>query len=93
VLPETEPESAAVFAERTRASLEQEEFVIDGTRITLTISLGVAGITAAGGITDTEILMKAADDALYGAKNGGRNRYVRAPDIEGKSINHNNKAA
>jgi len=90
VLPQTEPESAVVFAERTRAALEKEEFVIDGNQINLTMSLGVAGITAKGGLTDPETMMKEADRALYDAKNGGRNRYVRAPDIEGKP---NRKAA
>ena len=92
VLPETEPESAAVFAERTRAALEEEEFVIDDTRITLTISLGVAGITTSGGITEPESFMKAADAALYEAKNNGRNRYDRAPDIEGTPTSHNKAA-
>ncbi len=91
VLPQTEAESATVFAERTRAALEQEKFVIDGKEINLTMSLGVAGISAAGGITDPETMMKAADKALYDAKNSGRNRYVCAPDIEGKP--RNNRAA
>ena len=81
VLPETEPESAAVFAERTRATLEAEEFSIDGHEIKLTMSLGVSGITASGDFADPETMIKIADKALYAAKNGGRNRFVRAPDI------------
>lgn len=87
VLPQTDPDSAAVFAERTRAALESEQLVIDGNEIALTMSLGVAGILATGGITDTEKMMKTADKAMYEAKRGGRNRYVRAPDIDGKSVN------
>lgn len=92
VLPQTDPESAVVFAERTRASLEKEEFVYEGNHINLTMSLGVAGIATTGGITEPENLMKAADKALYDAKNGGRNRYVRAPDINSKPDNNSEAA-
>jgi PleD family two-component response regulator len=41
----------------------------------LTISAGVAVSAGAG---DTDGLLKAADEALYAAKSGGRNRVARA---------------
>jgi len=67
-------------------------FVYEGNHINLTMSLGVAGIATTGGITEPENLMKAADKALYDAKNGGRNRYVRAPDINSKPDNNSEAA-
>jgi len=87
ILPQTDPENAVVFAERARAAVDAEELELDDVKINLTISLGVAGTYAQGGSTDPQTLINIADKALYEAKADGRNRYVRAPDINGKSTN------
>lgn len=76
ILPETHLEGAAELAERLRGAVETHEFpVSDDEKIHVTISLGVAVYPAA---KTAEALVQAADDALYRAKEAGRNRMVTA---------------
>src|SRR5581483_381286 len=72
ILHETDPEGAMVLAERIRASVEQATFP---GNLKLTISIGVA---ATNDETQFTSLMEKADEALYEAKEGGRNRVVLA---------------
>jgi two-component system cell cycle response regulator len=78
VMPETNLSGAAVVADRLRLAVCDEAFNLpaNGELIPVTISIGVA-ITAPGEDT-LEGLLKRADEALYAAKNGGRNRVVTA---------------
>jgi predicted signal transduction protein with EAL and GGDEF domain len=48
---------------------------VDGTPIATTVSIGVAG---GPGNIELDVLLAAADTALYQAKRGGRNRVVAA---------------
>jgi two-component system cell cycle response regulator len=64
---------AGLFAERLRLLVETTEFDHDGTRIPVTISIGVAAIPEIA-VNDHLELIAAADSALYMAKRGGRNR-------------------
>lgn len=74
VLPHTSAEGAAVVAERVRRLIAGNPFPAVGT---VTVSLGVADLAGAG---DAESLFRNADQALYEAKQAGRNRVaVRAP--------------
>jgi two-component system cell cycle response regulator len=71
VCPGTTEAQAAVCAERLRAAVEANG-VRNGThQVQVTVSLGVAERTAA--TTSFDALIKAADDAVYAAKAGGRN--------------------
>ncbi len=80
VLPQTEPANAAIFAERTRAAVENETIVLkDGTEINPTISLGVAGATSQCIPIEPKALISVVDKALYEAKSQGRNCFVVAP--------------
>jgi diguanylate cyclase (GGDEF)-like protein len=72
VLPEARLDAAVEVAERIRATLAARIF--EGRRVTL--SVGVAEYPTHG--EDSERLVAAADDALYRAKNEGRNRVKRA---------------
>lgn len=78
-LAETDGEGARVAAERIRQAIEAHRFVLDDVSIGVTISIGVA--TAPEDGTAVEGLVGAADQALYRAKETGRNRVcVRPPD-------------
>ncbi len=74
-LPETDPEVATRVAERLRAALEQLVVPADGREVRFTISIGVA--TFFTGVP-LDQAMERADQALYRAKEGGRNRVESA---------------
>jgi two-component system, cell cycle response regulator len=65
--------NAGVLGERLRARVEGETFDYQGTRLPVTISVGVSALPEANVATSPE-LVKAADGALYEAKRSGRNR-------------------
>jgi diguanylate cyclase (GGDEF)-like protein/putative nucleotidyltransferase with HDIG domain len=72
ILPDTEPDGGFALAERLRSAIHAE-FESDPTQLTISFGLAVYpkhGETAAA-------LLHAADEALYAAKQGGRNRTVR----------------
>ncbi len=66
-------------AERLRAVVEADAFLYEGRAIPVTISVGVAHMPDAA-IHSSKDLIATADDALYRAKETGRNRvvYLRA---------------
>ena len=67
--------SAGILAERLRATVEATVFDHEGTRLPITISVGVAGHPEVQ-IENGAQLIAAADAALYEAKRGGRNRVL-----------------
>ena len=76
-MPGTGPEEAAAAAERLRSAVEAIEFVAhESVRAPLTVSIGVACSQNATG--SPELLLQAADAALYDAKRNGRNRVEMA---------------
>ena len=76
VLPGTNLEGAARLAERTRVALEQRTILApDGTKIHVTVSLGVAAYPEGAGADN---LVAAADGALYEAKRAGKNKVMSA---------------
>lgn len=74
LLPETSAEEAVVFAERLRADLAALEVPHRGRTIRFSCSFGVAARTEDVAILDT--LLQRADEALYRAKDDGRNRVA-----------------
>jgi two-component system cell cycle response regulator len=78
VMPETDTTIAAAVAERLRTAVAREPFTInpDCRKLSVTISIGVA--SAATG-DDRDRLLSRADDALYAAKNRGRDCVVVRP--------------
>jgi diguanylate cyclase (GGDEF)-like protein len=77
LLPGTVLDAAVTFAERIRERVEKYAFTFeDGQSLHRTMSCGVASWPHPR-VGDQDALIKAADDALYVAKETGRNRVVR----------------
>ncbi|HUF26932.1 MAG TPA: diguanylate cyclase [Gemmatimonadaceae bacterium] len=76
LVPGISLDDAVTFAERVRKAVEEHTFTFDGGELKRTASFGVAAWPDAF-LADCEALVKAADDALYVAKETGRNRVVR----------------
>jgi diguanylate cyclase (GGDEF)-like protein len=70
--PQNSLEGAAVLAERVREAVESARFEIGDRKVGVTLSLGVAHYDRR--MSSPEKLVAAADRALYGAKQHGRNR-------------------
>ncbi len=68
-------DASAVAAERVRAVVGDRPFVVGGSRIELTASLGLT--TTCGSEAQEDVLAR-ADQALYAAKESGRNRVTAA---------------
>ena len=74
VLPETTVEGAAQLADRICSAVRREPFRTEGEQpITVTLSIGGAAFPAQGSTPAT--LMRAADQALYVAKDRGRDGW------------------
>jgi two-component system cell cycle response regulator len=72
LLPDTPLPEARLIAERVRQAVASTPVATRAGNLDITLSLGVASSTEAGLSRDS--LLAAADEALYRAKAGGRNR-------------------
>ncbi|WP_022927277.1 diguanylate cyclase [Patulibacter americanus] len=82
LLPRTDGEGASILAERLREAVADLAVpVSEDDVVRFTTSVGIA--TLEGDQLDGPRLIAAADDALYQAKRGGRNRTVTA-DVAGQ---------
>jgi diguanylate cyclase (GGDEF)-like protein len=80
LLPETPASSGLQVAERIRRALADRPFLHQGFPVPLTVSIGVSANIQQ--CPDSHTLLLAADQALYRAKNDGRNRVVLgSPEI------------
>jgi diguanylate cyclase (GGDEF)-like protein/PAS domain S-box-containing protein len=75
ILPHIDIHNAAIAAERFRAAVEANNF----SGITVTASFGISSIDF--GAKDPSEMIDQADQALYAAKKGGRNRVVTWIDL------------
>jgi diguanylate cyclase (GGDEF)-like protein len=71
-------EEGVLVAERVREAFEASDIVVEEGKVETTVSIGVAGGPAG---TELEVLLAAADTALYQAKRGGRNRVETAEEL------------
>jgi diguanylate cyclase (GGDEF)-like protein len=81
LLPGTVLDSAVTFAERLRQRVDDHTFSFEGGTLKRTMSCGVASWPHPK-VAGREEMLKAADDALYVAKELGRNRVVRFDSAE-----------
>ena len=82
ILPETGLGEASMIAERIRKLVESTLFEIANARINLTVSMGISNFPSHRAKSKEE-LVKMADQALYDAKRGGRNKVCI---FTGKSV-------
>ena len=74
LLPETGLEGARALADKLLERVEQSSFVFQNETIQVTISVGVSRLEESH--KSSTDLVKSADEKLYEAKRGGRNRVV-----------------
>ena len=85
ILPDSTAQGAGTRAETLRAAIAGQQLRFHGTAIgTVTASFGVAAFPAHS--TNAESLLRAADEALYDAKNAGRNRVSVKPLLPRESV-------
>ncbi len=73
ILPDAGLEESFMIAERIRRLVENTTFEVGQTQLHLTVSLGIANFPSHR-VRSKEDLIRIADQALYEAKRGGRNR-------------------
>ncbi|MES2160426.1 MAG: CHASE domain-containing protein [Pseudomonadota bacterium] len=81
LLPGAGPDAALAYAERLRLRVAEAAMPIDdgaGVTVMVTVSIGIAALggTDSGG----DVALRRADQALYCAKRGGRNRVALADE-------------
>jgi two-component system cell cycle response regulator len=88
LLPGTVLDAAVTFAERVRKRIEAHTFTFEGGTLQRTASFGVSGLPHPK-VDQSDALVRTADDALYVAKETGRNRVIR---FDGDEFNAHQKA-
>ena len=74
IMPETDIEGGIIPVQRLRSMVEDYNFEYNGIKTKITVSMG---LTMNYSDFDTAAdMMKSADDALYKAKESGRNRVI-----------------
>ena len=73
--------TATKIAERVRSLVQATDYDWNGTKISVTVSLGVATLNAGENIPDP--MVHRADKALYLAKQSGRNRVCTEKELNG----------
>jgi two-component system, cell cycle response regulator len=81
ILPGTDESEAARFAERVRQRVADHVYRDESTEVQMTTSAGVASYPGAS-VDAPDDLIKFADQALYQAKESGRNRIVRYSELD-----------
>jgi len=85
ILPETPSDGALIVAEKIRKTTEETKFYSTANiQISVTLSLGIATFPEDAEVIES--LTDKADQALYSAKHGGRNRVVMYSSIEKKDL-------
>jgi diguanylate cyclase (GGDEF)-like protein len=81
ILPHTDGAMALRVAERIRRAVADFVFLEDEHSTRVTVSAGVATLPPSTRLDSVDELIRAADRALYAAKDLGRNRVVQAGEV------------
>lgn len=76
LLPGTDMAGAAVVGERIVNAFRNTSHDINGTKLVVTTSLGIASLSAESPFQEVEGFVRAADQAVYAAKAQGKDRVV-----------------
>jgi diguanylate cyclase (GGDEF)-like protein len=82
LLPQTDSDQAHKLAERIRSAVAIRTFDAFGHDVRMTISIGAATWPRCPEISDPEMLLYFADQALLNAKSDGRNRIVCVSEMD-----------
>jgi len=74
ILPQTNLEDALIIAERIRSQVEKAYFTNSKGQRDLKVTVSVGAVAYPGGVSSSSQLLEKVDQALYNAKNSGRNR-------------------
>jgi diguanylate cyclase (GGDEF)-like protein len=85
VLPHTNGSMAVRVAERIREAARQFVFLADENPTHMTVSAGVATYPSSAGVDSPDALIRIADQALYRAKQAGKDRVVDASGPTGRA--------
>ncbi|MBI3547677.1 MAG: GGDEF domain-containing protein [Elusimicrobia bacterium] len=90
LLPRAEAAGVLRKAESIRTAIERAEFPLAMETVRITVSIGIAHFPRDGSTPDA--IVHEADQALYYAKESGRNRAVDIADVPGKKIHGRHQA-
>lgn len=74
IMPETNIEGAIIPVQRLRRMVEDYDFNYNGVKAKITVSIGLT--MNYQNLNNSSEILKSADEALYKAKEGGRNRVI-----------------
>lgn len=80
ILPSTDSAGALIVAEEIRQSIESQPVDFQGKLISVTVSIGVSAGIPGDAHKALETMIARSDEALYAAKNTGRNCVKLSPD-------------
>lgn len=89
ILPNTEVAGAYTVAEKIRTNIAKQEFDTESITFSITISIGIMGDEPSKD-SSPDFWLKEADDALYKAKEEGRNTVVLASACSKKNDSNGN---
>jgi two-component system cell cycle response regulator len=87
VMPDADIEVALSVAERVRALVADEAFLVAGGSRSLNVTISVGVATTRDPTETTEVLISRADEALYRAKGRGRN-CVSSAELDQRGHRH-----